>query len=76
MKPATPNWSPPPTGHWRGSTCIDTGNYTDPNNILGPQGFGVAQYVPISQSLGYSIQFENEPTATLPTPQVTITEHA
>ena len=51
-----------------------TGFYEDPNDILGPQGFGDQHVVPTSQPLPYTIEFENEPTATLPAPQVVITQ--
>ncbi|MGD1277561.1 MAG: CARDB domain-containing protein [Tepidisphaeraceae bacterium] len=52
-----------------------TGTFEDPNNILGPSGFGSQKYVAVSQPLNYTINFENKPTATLPVPQVVITQH-
>lgn len=69
-----PQPTSPPPGCPGGSFGCPTGNYKDPNNILGPQGFGDQGYVSIGRPLPYSIQFENEPTATLPTPQVVITQ--
>ncbi|HWD21184.1 MAG TPA: CARDB domain-containing protein [Verrucomicrobiae bacterium] len=46
----------------------------DPNNIIGPVGFGPDQWVSASAPLDYSIQFENDPTkASAPARQVTIT---
>ncbi len=46
----------------------------DPNNIVGPAGFGPANIVPIDEILPYTIEFENEPTATAPAQQVVITD--
>ncbi len=46
----------------------------DPNNIIGPAGFGSGNFVTTSQTLPYQIDFENEPTAGLPAQQVTITQ--
>ncbi len=59
---------PPPSPPGGGGGCDQwpTGHYEDPNNIQGPQGFGLQQFVRIDQPLDYTINFENEPTATLP----------
>jgi hypothetical protein len=46
----------------------------DPNNIIGPAGFGDENFVTVNQTLPYQIDFENEPTAGLPAQQVTITQ--
>jgi hypothetical protein len=46
----------------------------DPNNIIGPAGFGDQNFVTRSQVLPYQIDFENEPTAGLPAQQVVITQ--
>ncbi len=46
----------------------------DPNDIVGPAGFGAQGFVPIGQSLPYTIQFTNAPTATAPAQVVTVTD--
>jgi RHS repeat-associated protein len=46
---------------------------SDPNNLIGPAGFGDPNFVSVDQSLPYTIDFENEPTAG-PAQQVTITQ--
>jgi RHS repeat-associated protein len=46
----------------------------DPNNIIGPAGFGDASFVSLNQLLPYQIDFENEPTAGLPAQQVVVTQ--
>ncbi|MEO8350299.1 MAG: carboxypeptidase regulatory-like domain-containing protein [Chthoniobacteraceae bacterium] len=45
----------------------------DPNDIIGPVGFGPQNFVAADQSLDYSIRFENVATATAPAAVVTIT---
>lgn len=47
---------------------------SDPNDILGPAGFGPQKFVPSSVPLDYTIRFENEPTASAPAQVVTITQ--
>ena len=42
----------------------------DPNNIIGPAGFGDQNFVAAQPGLPYTIDFENEPTAGLPAQQV------
>ncbi len=44
----------------------------DPNDITGPAGFGPNGFVPAGQAFPYTIQFQNEPTATAQV--VTVTE--
>ncbi|HVX09989.1 MAG TPA: CARDB domain-containing protein [Pirellulales bacterium] len=46
----------------------------DPNEMIGPQGYGDQQFVPANQPLDYTIEFENESTANAPAQEVTITE--
>ena len=46
----------------------------DPNNIIGPAGFGDQNFVTLNQTLPYTIDFENEPTAGLPAQQVIVTQ--
>ncbi|MEM6561974.1 MAG: carboxypeptidase-like regulatory domain-containing protein, partial [Planctomycetota bacterium] len=38
----------------------------DPNDILGPEGFGDSRFITADETLGYRIRFENEETATAP----------
>ncbi len=38
----------------------------DPNQLIGPAGFGPAGFVAANQSMPYQINFENAPTATAP----------
>jgi hypothetical protein len=46
---------------------------TDPNDIIGPPGAGVQRWIPLQDSLQYSILFENLPTATKPATTVGVT---
>jgi protein-disulfide isomerase len=46
----------------------------DPNGIVGPPGVGTQRWTPGAQRLTYAISFNNEPTATAPAQQVTVTE--
>ncbi|WP_166362084.1 calcium-binding protein [Pseudomonas akapageensis] len=61
--------------HWNiqvnGSTRIIAPS--DPNDIIGPDGYGDQHWVNSNDALPYTIRFENQPTATAPARQVTIT---
>ena len=47
---------------------------SDPNNIVGPEGYGPERWVPAGSPLEYTIQFENDPVlASAPATRVTIT---
>jgi RHS repeat-associated protein len=46
----------------------------DPNDIIGPVGFGPEQFVPADASLFYTIHFENLATATAPAQTVVVTQ--
>ena len=46
----------------------------DPNDILGPSGYGSEKWIPATDPLEYTIRFENMPTATAPAKQVVITQ--
>jgi len=48
-------------------------NPIDPNDMLGPEGFGAERWVSASSTLPYTIRFENRASATAPAQQVTIT---
>jgi subtilase family serine protease/methionine-rich copper-binding protein CopC len=46
----------------------------DPNDILGPDGFGPEKFVPVDQPLDYTIRFENDPNlADAPAQEIIIT---
>ncbi|MEZ6190658.1 MAG: CARDB domain-containing protein [Phycisphaerales bacterium] len=46
----------------------------DPNDILGPEGFGPEKFVPVNQPLDYTIRFENDPEiADAPAQEIVIT---
>ena len=47
---------------------------SDPNDIIGPAGYGASGFVPSGQSLPYTIQFTNGSTASAPAQVVTVTE--
>ncbi len=47
---------------------------SDPNDILGPAGFGEEKWITASSTLPYTIRFENLATATAPAQQVVITQ--
>ncbi|MCW5631782.1 MAG: tandem-95 repeat protein [Rubrivivax sp.] len=46
---------------------------SDPNQLLGPAGFGPQRFIDSSITLPYRVDFENEPTATAPAQLVTVT---
>jgi len=46
---------------------------SDPNDIIGPEGFGQEKWIPATFTLPYTIRFENQATATAPAQRVTIT---
>lgn len=47
---------------------------TDPNQKIGPSGAGVGRHILPGSALSYRVDFENEPSATAPAQQVTITD--
>jgi RNAse (barnase) inhibitor barstar len=49
-------------------------NPRDPNDIIGPTGFGENHWIAISNPLKYTIRFENAATATAPAQDVIITQ--
>jgi RHS repeat-associated protein len=46
----------------------------DPNEIIGPSGFGSAGFIPGGEPLSYQIDFTNESTASAPAQTVTVTQ--
>ena len=47
---------------------------SDPNDIIGPEGFGTEHWVAGSATLPYMIRFENEAIATAPAQRVVVTQ--
>jgi len=47
---------------------------SDPNDIIGPDGFGEENWIKASAALPYMIRFENQASATAPAQVVTITQ--
>jgi RHS repeat-associated protein len=46
----------------------------DPNDIVGPSGFGQENWISSSATLPYIIRFENQDTATAPAQQIVVTQ--
>ncbi|HKQ37955.1 MAG TPA: RHS repeat-associated core domain-containing protein, partial [Verrucomicrobiae bacterium] len=46
----------------------------DPNDKLGPSGYGSAAYLPADGTLAYQIRFENQSSATAPAERVTVSD--
>jgi RHS repeat-associated protein len=46
----------------------------DPNNLIGPAGYGAGGFITPDRTLPYTILFANEPTADIPAQQVVVTE--
>jgi RHS repeat-associated protein len=47
---------------------------SDPNDIVGPEGFGDEHFVTAGSALPYTINFENQPSATAPAQHIVITQ--
>ncbi len=60
-----------------GGAPASTGNgvASDPNDIIGPTGFGPQGYLSANRTLPYEIDFENVPSATASAQNVTVTQH-
>jgi hypothetical protein len=54
--------------------CPPPRRSADPNDILGPEGFGVENWLHTSDPFDYTIRFENMADATAPAKQVVITQ--
>jgi RHS repeat-associated protein len=63
--PGAPGPTPPPSNNL---TALD------PNDLVGPSGFGPAGYLTTGGALLYTIEFSNETTAEVPADNVVITE--
>jgi hypothetical protein len=46
----------------------------DPNDKLGPGGFGDGAYLPAEQSLAYQVRFENKSDASAPAQRIVVTD--
>jgi hypothetical protein len=46
----------------------------DPNDMLGPTGYGDAAYIPSDSTVAYEVRFENKPDATGPARQIVVTD--
>jgi hypothetical protein len=55
-----------------GDGSSGTSGSTDPNSLIGPAGYGPQNFVEADQLLLYRINFENDPKATAPAHEVTI----
>jgi len=65
----------PPNGAKGDGRVTQSGDAKDPNAILGPAGYGSSNFVALSgATFPYQIDFENDPTATAPAQDVTITD--
>ncbi|MGD0044074.1 MAG: hypothetical protein ABSE84_27325, partial [Isosphaeraceae bacterium] len=83
--PPFPDWSsfpppkpvlPPPFANWPpyiGRFSINQPPH-DPNDLLGPSGYGAAGFLTPGGGLGYTIEFSNEKTAQVPADNVVVTE--
>lgn len=81
-KPGPP--PPPECGTYQTlnrQTCEYETNYVpcvrqpkDPNDILGPDGYGEQRWIAADQKVPYTIRFENAPTATAPAQVVRVTQ--
>lgn len=68
-----PASTPEPTTEPGGEGSSGTSTSTDPNELLGPAGFGPENYLRTDNLLAYRVNFENDPSATAPAQQVEIT---
>ena len=62
----TPKIAHPVDGWARYLTNTSVLFSSDPNFISGPVGYGSAGYIPVEGAIGYTIGFQNEPTASAP----------
>ena len=50
-------------------------HYQQQNDMIGPNGYGGAHFIPPDLTLEYTIRFENDPNATAPAQKVLIRHH-
>jgi hypothetical protein len=65
----SPRWDSSPN-----QRMSNTVNTHDPNDLIGPAGYGDAAFVQGDSSLSYEVRFENDPNATAPARLVSITD--
>ena len=68
----TPPPNPPQKVVLHGS--VSASGSADPNDIVGPVGYGAANFVAPNSVLPYQIDFENAPTATAPAQEVDVVD--
>ena len=66
--------SEPPAGKRRRRQHSDNQPPHDPNDLLGPSGYGSAGFLTPGGALPYTIEFSNEKTAEVPADNVIVTE--
>jgi RHS repeat-associated protein len=66
--------APTPPGNADGSTTSSGSTSGDPNEMIGPAGFGTSNFVVAGALLPYKVEFENEATATAPAQRVDVTD--
>jgi RHS repeat-associated protein len=69
-------WDPPtpPGGGGGGGGSSNVPNVVDPNDIIGPAGYGPENFMAEGKLLPYHVDFENEPSATAPVQRVVVTQ--
>ena len=72
--PPPPPTPPPCIGCPGGGGGSDNQPPVDPNDLLGPSGYGSAGYLTPGGALPYTIEFSNEKTAEVPADNVVVTE--
>ncbi len=78
--PSCPNPTPTPTPTPTTPCCGGGGGASnnqvshDPNDLIGPGGYGSVEFITPGGALPYTIEFSNEKTAQVPADNVTVTE--
>jgi len=67
--PGTPPGAPSGPG---ASGSSGSGGSTDPNDLIGPTGYGDNHWIPVGSPMLYTIHFENLPTVLLPAQSVDV----
>ncbi len=57
-------------GYWFSQNFVSH----DPNDVIGPGGYGSGEFITAGGSLGYTIEYSNEKTAQVPADDVVLTE--
>jgi len=72
LQPDPPPAPPPPV------PCVGCSSTNqpphDPNDLLGPSGYGAGGFLTPGEALGYTIEFSNQKTAEVPADNVVVTE--